>query len=205
MPNIPSFGAFIPGPLNAVNTPSPFGAQDGYGTNYPTGLTNKRVIQLGFSEAQALQAPSPSIEQLYEGIYQFVQVDSGATQANVNAGLAAYYKIDASNNNVNPIRTVTDEANASSASLFAGVFLNPITAGNYGFIFSGAGRVNVTYKGTLGTPGAIGNTTVCGGGSGTFDGGSATSIVAKTVGVQVVAAAGGGTSPIFMKDSYADV
>jgi len=82
------------------------------------------------------------------------------------------------------------------------VFLNPITVGNFGFIFSGRGRVNVTYKGSLGTAGAIGNTVVCAGGSGTFDGGSATAIVAKTVGKQVVAAVANGTSPIDVNTDY---
>ncbi len=205
MPNTPSFGAFLPGKLNACNSPSPTGSQDAYGTNYPTGLVNKRVIQVSFKEAQELQAGSPSIQQLFEGLYQWVQVDSGATQAEVNTGLAAYYKFDTTNNSVNPIRTVTSETGAANTDLFAGVFLNPITIGNYGFIFSGKGRVNVTYKGSLGTAGAIGNTVVCAGGSGTFDGGSATAVVAKTVGKQVVAATANGTSPIIINTDYSDV
>lgn len=205
MPNTPSFGAFLPNKLNATNSPSPFGQQDAYGINYPSGLTNKRVIELSFSEAQNLQAGSPSIEQLYEGLYQYVQVDSGATQSEVNAGLAAFYKINTANNNVNGIATVTGETAAGASNLFAGVFLNPITIGNFGWIFSGKGRVNVTYKSSLGTAGAIGNTTVFGGGGGLFDGGSATAVVAKTVGVQVVAATANGTSPIFVNDDYSDV
>ena len=205
MPNTPAFGAFLPGFLNGCNSTSPFGAADAYGTNYPTGTTNRKVIELSFGEAQQLQAPSPSIEQLYEGLYQWVQVDSGATQSEVNTGLAAFYKINTANNNVNAIATVTSETAGGSSNLFAGVFLNPITIGNFGFIFSGRGRVNVTYKSSLGTSGSIGNTVVFGGGGGTFDGGSATSVVAKTVGVQVVAATANGTSPVFIDNDYSDV
>ena len=203
MPTLPTVGVFLPGKLNAVNTPSFLGAQDAYGTNYPTGLVSGKAIELSFKEAQDLQAGPPSIEQLYEGAYQFVQVDSGAVAAEVNTGLAAFYKLPNPAAPVAGIGTVTSESSVSpvaSKSLFAGVFLNPIPPGNYGFIFVGAGRVNVTFKTTLGTAGQQGNTAVVGGGAGTFDGGSATAILATTVGLQTVAASGGGTSPIYIRE-----
>lgn len=81
-----------------------------------------------------------AIGTLYGGVYQLVLVDSGATAANVAIGHAAYLVYA-------DVGTwgVTDFAHADAASLPAGVFLNTITPGNYGFICV-AGIVNVKYK-----------------------------------------------------------
>jgi hypothetical protein len=206
MANVPTQGVFLPAKLNACNFPTSTGAVDSTGTQVlPTGLTPYKVIELGFAEAQALQVAPPSVEQLFEGAYQWVQVDSGAVAAEVNAGLAAYYKLPNPAAPVTALTTITSESSvspAASKSLFAGVFLNPITPGNWGFIFVGAGRVNATFKTTLGTNGAQGNTVVVGGGAGTFDGGSASTELATTIGLQTVAASGGGTSTIYCRELF---
>ena len=106
----------------------------------------------------------PANGTLYEGVYQLVQVSAAATSTNVGTGRAAYWNLTATG------YQVTDEAHATALSLKAGVFLNSITPGNYGFIFVGGGRVTVQYKTGLtnGTP-AVGDNIVLGGGLGTFD------------------------------------
>ena len=201
MANEPTQGIFLPNKLNACNTPWSTGAADPTGTQVlPTGLTPYKVIMLGFTEAQNLQVGPPSGEQLYEGAYQWVQVDSGAVAIEVNTGLAAYYKLPNPAAPVTALTTITSESAVSPVAgknLFAGVFLNPITPGNWGFIFAGAGRVNVTFRQALtnGSP-AQGDVVNVGGGQGTFDDGSATTVVAKTIGYATVAPTANGTSPI---------
>ena len=158
MPNIPSIGAFIPGFLNTGNSPGPSGQQDAYGMNYPSGLTPGKVIMLDPGEAQAHAAPGTV---LYDGSYQWVLLDSGATAANATQGMAAYVRLDSgptvgalpeTGYNNGSVTTYDQVTNESAASLFAGVFLNPATLlgqangpapGNYTWLFVGTGRVQV--------------------------------------------------------------
>jgi hypothetical protein len=204
MANVPTQGIYLPGKLNACNYSASTGSVDATGVvSFPTGLTPYKVIQLGFEEAQALQAPGNN--QLFEGAYQWVQVDSGAVAGEVNTGLAAYYKLPNPVGPVSGIATVTSESAVSPVAgkpLFAGVFLNPITPGNWGIIFAGGGRVNVQFRQALGTAGQQGNTVVVGGGGGTFDGGSATAVVATTIGLQMVGAQPGAMSTIYCRELF---
>ncbi|HEY3620753.1 MAG TPA: hypothetical protein VGK96_28450 [Candidatus Sulfotelmatobacter sp.] len=156
MANNPTVGVFIPGFLNTCNSPSQFGQQDAYGTQYPSGTTAGKAIAMGPQEAQNLAAPGT---QLFDGFYQWVQVDSGATAANVAAGLAAFIKLDsgptqgAIPETSYEVPQVTSEdqvvIGGGSTNLFAGVFLNSITPGNWGFIFNGGGRATVALSGTI--------------------------------------------------------
>src|SRR5271165_2340977 len=92
MPNIPTAaGVFLPGPLNAINSAGPSGQQDAYGLIYPSGLTPGKVVELGPNEAQINAAPGTT---LYDGAYQFVLLDSGATSLNATQGMAAYIRLD---------------------------------------------------------------------------------------------------------------
>lgn len=172
MPNLPTAaGVFIPGFLNTCNSTSPSGQGDAYGNTYPSGLTPGKVVQLGTQEAQNLAAPGT---QLFDGAYQWVLLDSGATAANALQGMAAYFRLDSGptvgsipesdydNLSVTTSDQVTNEA---AASLGAGVFINPATVngvstaptpGNYCFIFVGAGRVKAKIATATGT--SIGNT-----------------------------------------------
>jgi hypothetical protein len=156
--NIPTVGVFLPGNLNACNSAGPTGQTDAYGLQYPSGLNPGKVIELGTHEAQGLAAPGTL---LYDGAYQWVRLDSGATAANATAGLAAFIKLDSgATQGALPMTayeafTVTTEDQVSTASqsnLFAGVFINPATIGgvangptpgNWCFIFVGAGRAAV--------------------------------------------------------------
>lgn len=159
MPNVPTIGVFIPGYLNTCNSSSASGQGDVYGNVYPSGLTPGKVIELGASEARGLAAPGTT---LYDGAYQWIQLDSGATAANATNGLAAYIKIPATPYET-PTVTTADQATATT-NLLAGVFINPATVngvangptpGNWCFIFVGAGRATVQY-GTVVTGGATG-------------------------------------------------
>lgn len=167
MPNLPTAaGVFIPGFLNTCNSSSPSGQGDAYGNVYPSGLTPGKVVQLGTEEAQALAAPGTT---LYDGAYQWVLLDAGATAANALAGMAAYIRLDSGATDGalpqtdydNLSVTTYDQVSGESAgSLGAGVFINPATVngvatapslGNWCFIFVGAGRVKVNIATATGT------------------------------------------------------
>lgn len=159
MPNIPSAaGVFIPGFLNTVNSTSPSGQGDAYGNTYPSGLTPGKVVMLAPGEAQSQAAPGTV---LYDGCYQFILLDSGATAANATLGMAGYFRLDSgptvgalpeSDYNNGSVTTYDQVTNESAAALFAGVFINPATLlgqangptpGNYTFLFVGAGRAQL--------------------------------------------------------------
>ena len=165
MANVPTVGVFIPnGYLNLGSSAGPTGQQDAYGTNYPSGLNPGKVIELGTSEAQGLAAPGTT---LYDGAYQWVQLDSGATVANAAQGCAAFFLLDsggplegAAPETAYQVPTVTTAdiavalygTVAKANAFFCGTFLNPATyngssnlpvAGNWIFVFVGAGRTSV--------------------------------------------------------------
>lgn len=166
MPNIPTIGVFVPnGYLNAGSFAGPSGQQDAYGNNYPSGLTPGKVIELAPGEARSLALPNTS---LYDGAYQCVLLDSGATASLATQGYAAYIRTDSGASQTafpetsyeNGSVTTADQAVALGVpltSLFAGIFINPATVngvsnaptpGQYCFIFVGAGRAAVNYTGS---------------------------------------------------------
>jgi len=135
---------------------------------------------------------------LYEGMYQLVQVDSSATASACTVGKAAFHLLTATGQHV-----VTDESHATSPAMPAGVFLTPtVTAGNYTAIFVGGGRVNVAFKSSLTTAGAVGNNVSVGTGSaaGLFDSLSSptTAPTPQVIGNAVTAPVASTTSTIFM-------
>jgi hypothetical protein len=176
MPSVPTqSGVFIPnGYLNVGSFPGPSGQQDAYGNNFPTGLTNGKIIFLTQSEAQGLAAPGTT---LLEGAYQCVQLDSGATVANATAGMAAYIRLDSGatagalpeTDLANGVVTTYDQVTNQSAGLIeAGVFIDPVSinglstapiAGQYLFLFVGQGRVAVNITTANNTP-ALGDVVV---------------------------------------------
>lgn len=215
MAKFPSSGVNIPGYLNTCNSPSQSGYQDAIGNPYWMGLTAGKIITLGPTEVSQFQAPGTT---LYDGAYQWVQLDSGATAANATAGLAAFIKLDsgatqgALPETAYAVPTVTTEDQASDTALFAGVFLNPTTfngqaneptPGNWCFIFVGAGRAAVKYKASLtnGSP-ALGDNIVVGGGSGTFDDASAQTVAPTglAMGKAATIPAGGAVGLIYVPD-----
>lgn len=210
MPTIPTVGVFIPNALNNCNSPGPTGQQDFTGAiNYPSGLTTGKVIELSENEAQYLQLGSPSVQQLFEGAYQWVQVDSGATASECRAGLAAFQKLPIGAPTTARTSVVTGQSGAQNANLFAGVFINPngITPGNWGFIFVGQGRVNVNFKNPLTNSGAaVGDVVEVTASGGLFDDTSATAVTSKTIGFAAdYVPVSGGTSPIWIRDLIARI
>lgn len=155
MPNIPSVGVFIPnGYLNVGSFASPSGQGDAYGNIYPSGLTPGKVIELSPSEAANAAYPGTA---LYDGAYQCVLLDSGASASLATQGYAAYIKLDSGATQGalpmteydNGTVTTADVAGSTDLNFFAGIFVNPATIagqsnaptpGQYCFIFVGAGR-----------------------------------------------------------------
>lgn len=210
MANNPTIGVFIPGNyLNTVNVNNFFGAQDAYGNLFPTGLTLGKVIQIGDLTAQNLDNPA-SPNTLFGGSYQFIQVDSGATATNVQAGRIAFLKLD-----VGPAEgvqpevgfvnmVVTSQDKAISNNLIAGVFINAITPGNFGFIFVGQGRVEANYASALTAGQAIGDPVgVKATSGGLWDDMGTTVSNALVLGYAVVAPTVNGTSAVWVPGSYA--
>ncbi len=206
MPNRPTAGGvYIPGGyLNTCNSQFVTGQGDPVsGAAYQGGgLTAGAMIEVSDAEAAPLSNPR-SANNLFGGAYQWVQVDSGATAANVQAGRGAFLKLDPTGTaeGVEPESgysnyVVTDQAGAAADSLWCGVFLNAITPGNWGFIFVGGGRVNVTYKSSV-TAGTIGNQVlVASSAAGLFD--AATTFTALAIGQATTAAVANGTSACWM-------
>lgn len=188
MANVPTIGVFLPSFLNACNSPGPTGQTDAYGLTYPSGLNPGKVIELGPNEAQGLAAPGTN---LYDGAYQWVLLDSGATAANATVGLAAYIRLDSGavqgalpETAYNAPSVTTSDA-ATSSGIFAGVFLNPATLngqangptpGNWTMLFVGAGRA-VVQVGTTATP-VLGAPINAGGTAGVFNQTATISVVA---------------------------
>lgn len=208
MANVPTVGVYIPGTyLNQCNSPFPTGAGDAYGNIYPTALNVGKMIEIGTTLAQSLTNPAGA-NQLFEGAYQWIQVDSGATAANVQPGLAAFIKLDPGGTaGVEPQAgwqqmTVTDQSHADSTNLVAGVFIEAIPPGNFGFIFVGAGRVETTFTAATGT--TIGSVVNIGAtGNGTFDSAIPTSgTTSAKIGIAVTAPIAGGTSATYVRDIF---
>lgn len=165
MARISTPGIWLPGPLNTLNSTSPTGQADTAGNPYFMGMNPGKMIVLGTSEAQAVAASGTT---LYDGAYQIVQLDSGATAANALLGAPAYIRLDSGPTqgalpetayNV-PVVTTADIANQVSPNLnnlFCGVFINPSTVngqangptpGNYTAIFVGGGRAACAMAGS---------------------------------------------------------
>ncbi len=206
MPNIPSVGVFVPnGYLNLGSFAGPSGQQDGYGNNYPSGLTPGKMIMLGTAEAQGLALPGTN---LYDGTYQCVLLDSGATASLATVGYAAYVKLDSGATQGalpqteydNMSVTTGDQAGSTDLKFFAGIFINPATyagvsaapiPGQYCFIFTGAGRAVTKYTGTA----AIGNQVVpSGAADGEFTPQAAAATIYPAWGVAMQVATGAGSS-----------
>lgn len=148
---------------------------------------------------------------LFGGIYQAVQVDSAATAANVGVGKAAFIKETATGGAAGSGAqgyVVTDESHADATSLMAGIFLNSITPGNFGFI-QVHGKVNLLFRAVLSQAGAVGGLVLLAGlGTGVFDtivapgafpaGAITSSNYGLVVGLQLAAAANAGTSAVHL-------
>jgi hypothetical protein len=148
---------------------SNIGATVNYGSQ---GDLGKRLI---LTEAEMTASGSLYVlstgQQLYGGIYQLVQVDSGATAANISAGRAAFLLTTATSGATGSGATgyvVTDEANTLALTQIIGVFLNAVTPGNFCFV-QVHGRAPVKYRATVTATTAGSAIMLTGAGDGTFD------------------------------------
>ncbi len=90
--------------------------------------------------AEALALSDTTVGTLYEGMYQFVQVDAGAVASVVVGSVLVWSNPDT--------YVVTPDVAAGTAGLIAGVALGAITKGNYGVI-QVAGKASVLFKNPL--------------------------------------------------------
>jgi hypothetical protein len=157
-------GIWLPGPLNTINSSSPTAQADIAGNPFFMGLNPGKLVVLATNEAQNVAAPGST---LYDGAYQYVNLDSGATAAYATEGMAAFILLDQGGPIEGalpetaygaPTVTTADVAEALYGSVaaanafFCGVFINPATVagqengptpGNWTMIFAGAGRATV--------------------------------------------------------------
>ena len=158
------------GYLNNFSSTVDSGQVDAFGNTFWTGSNVGKMIEVGDNLAASLTTPgttpgtyaTPSGLPLFGGAYQIVQVDSGATAANIQYGNVAYIKLDSGPTAGALPETdfagifVTDYSHADVNALFAGVFLNAITPGNFGIIWVGAGRAAVNVQTGQSTSSALG-------------------------------------------------
>jgi hypothetical protein len=178
--------------LNAANDTSPSYFTD-LRTGQPVlagGLNVGDYFDLTNPEANDLSYQTNGI--LYAGRYRRVQVDSGATAANVKTGTIglmpslAVVSLNKFGTRNPPMNIVTsyDQAIGLSTDLRPVVFLNSITPGNYGFVQE-LGVASVLGKSSFtGTPaiGAIINTAA----TGVVDvPASTTAVVVTSVGIAI--------------------
>jgi hypothetical protein len=133
----------VSGFINGENNPSP-------GTSVSTGSVSGSIIQpyggllggvldIDATTAGKLTLPG-SANTLLEGLYMMVQFLSSSTASNA-VGQLVFWSNKSS-------YIVTPDVTAATTGKIAGVTLNAVTKGNYGFIQI-AGRASVLFKGTI--------------------------------------------------------
>ena len=154
-------GIWLPGPLNTINSSSPTAQADIAGNPFFMGLNPGKLVVLSTQEAQ--NVGGSWVATLYDGSYQYVQLDSGATAAYALAGSPAFMLLDQGAAEGTLPETAYQCAGCYHGRswrttswprnpFFCGVFINPSTVtgrqtaptpGNWTMIFAGGGRVAV--------------------------------------------------------------
>lgn len=175
--------------LNDVNDTVSGGAV----VSLPSGVQSPQVSatqpgdRIILDDASAIALSDTAVGTLFGGIYEYVQTLSTAT-ASPAVGTAAFFRAaDIVNPPVTPY-LVSSDANPSTAipTYFAGVFINAITKGNFGWIQI-AGIANCLFDSAL-TATAAGNwvsVKVAATVPSTFDSGAAAGVVTLAAGVGV--------------------
>lgn len=136
--------------LNDVNDPSPgvpLSTANASGSIIQPyfGMVGKRLV---LTAAMAAKLSDTAIGTLFEGIYQYVQFKTGVTAPAI--GALAYWD-DYENYIVTSVPGTSRSPGiptSDNTGLFAGVYLNTATAGNYGFIQI-AGKCTMKMKATM--------------------------------------------------------
>jgi hypothetical protein len=212
MAKITTPGIWLPGPINTINSTSQSSQADIAGNPYWMGLNAGKVIILSSNEAVNYAYPGTTI---YDGAYQYVQLDSGATAGYATQGYAAYFLLNsggtAQGTNTEtsypiPVVTTGDVANALGLNaFFAGIFINPATVGglangptpgNWTMIFVGAGRAQVITGSVAAV--ALGNAVYPDSGHiGKFQGASTISTTGVKNGIGIVAGSTSSTAVVY--------
>lgn len=124
------------GYLNDVNDPSP-----GVPLTSPSGsIVQSYAGQMGgklfLGSVSAGSLSDPNVGTLYGGVYQYVQTIAGSTAAPARGNLCFW------SNRENFV--VTPDVTATTISWVAGVYINALTKGQYGFIQI-AGKASVKF------------------------------------------------------------
>lgn len=212
-------GIWLPGALNTVNSTSESSQADVAGNPFWMGLNAGKTVVLSTQEAQAQAATGTIVggTKLYDGAYQYVQLDSGATAALATAGYAAYLRLnqpqaqgtDPETAYQVPMVTTGDVAHTYGLdNMFCGVFINPSTVngasvaptpGNWTMIFVGAGRVAVQVGSVADV--ALGNAVYPDtNNAGKFEGAAAPTTTPRPSGLAVEAGTNGNTAVVYYRD-----
>jgi len=137
--------------LNDVNDSASGGAV----VSVPAGAPSPQVSQLQpgdrivLDDATALALSDTAVGTLYGGVYMYAGTLSGATASYVR-GKIAFYRSNELPGGATQGYIVTSDANPTTAvpGYIAGVFINALTAGNFGWI-QVAGTASVFFDATL--------------------------------------------------------
>jgi len=121
----------------------------------PAGVTGPAVSQtipgdrIVLDDATASALSNPAVGTLFGGVYMYVGTIATPTQAPVR-GRMAFWRATELPGGATQAYTCTSDAQPTTAipSYIAGVFLNPVTSGNYGWI-QVAGTASVAFDNTL--------------------------------------------------------
>lgn len=121
------FTSYVPQTLTGVNSPSPtLAAEVVTGSPIPTGAFPGNAFYLNEQQAQEL-----SDNVCHAGWYMVVQVDSGATAANIALGKVGHQKSIAGSNTAPGALLVTSADQGIAIGINPVVFLGAVTPGNY--------------------------------------------------------------------------
>lgn len=180
------FTNYVPTSLVGVNSPSPtLAAEAVTGLPISTGAFPGNCFYLTESQAYQLsQMPINGAAKLtcHAGWYMVVQVDAGATAANILAGAIGAQKAISTSlltaNQAVPVQAqVTDASNVLSLGQNPVVFLNAVTPGNYTIVqVSGDAHVLLAASQTTVVGSALLSTS-----AGTVDAGGSTALTAANI------------------------
>lgn len=122
--------------LNDVNDPSPGSILTSPSGSIVQPYTGQLGGKLSLDATAALSLSDSAINTLYGGVYMYVQFKAATTAANAKGQIVFWSDID---NYV-----VTPDATSTNDSLIAGITLNVVSKGNYGFIQI-AGKATVLF------------------------------------------------------------
>lgn len=121
------FTSYVPQTLTGVNSPSPtLAAEVVTGSPIPTGAFPGNCFYLSEQLAQELSSGV-----CHAGWYMVVQVDSGATAANIALGYVGHQSTIAGSSTAPGALLVTDASHGLAIGINPVVFLGAVTPGNY--------------------------------------------------------------------------